>query len=502
MATTFLGRILAGLILLVALWPAAADARWMRGESSKFIIYSEGEEPALREFISKLHEFDDLLRRLSNASAVPAANKFTIYLLRHNGELREVFPSLRRSTAGVYAAYPRAAMAFAIRVTPGTMITPEHILFHEYAHHFMLHYHPATYPAWFTEGFAEYFSTVEFMPGILQVGGAMPGRAYELLDGSLGPSARVLAPRGKIDYAREFHAHSWLIVHYMLSDPERRRKMMTYLASVARGEDLEKAFVAAFDMDFAAFDAVLRGYLKKGKVVGLNIPRKPVPVEIKVDVLPPSADSLLLAHARLQYEVPGGEEDFLASVRRRSAKFPDDVLAIQTLASAEMILGDATSADAALAKLESLDPSSVQTPFLKALRYLMAGVREPERRAELWAQVKAPAAQAHKRDPNHYPSLYLYALAVLENGATPNENTLNVLALAHQLAPQVSDIKVELGIAFYRTGRVKEGIAVLQTLANSPHENEKVRRARSLIAQMEAGAEVPQQLGDFDADED
>ena len=41
--------------------------------------------------------------------------------------------------------------------------TPELVLHHEYAHHFMLQYFPATYPGWYTEGFAELMGSSKLM---------------------------------------------------------------------------------------------------------------------------------------------------------------------------------------------------------------------------------------------------------------------------------------------------------------------------------------------------
>ena len=60
-------------------------------------------------------------------------------------------------------AKPAGAIAVVPRNT-GTdgVFTGQLVLFHEYAHHFMLQYAPAAYPAWYVEGFAEVVSTASF----------------------------------------------------------------------------------------------------------------------------------------------------------------------------------------------------------------------------------------------------------------------------------------------------------------------------------------------------
>ena len=45
----------------------------------------------------------------------------------------------------------------------GRYFTPELVLHHEYAHHFMLQYFPAIYPSWYVEGFAELIGSSKMM---------------------------------------------------------------------------------------------------------------------------------------------------------------------------------------------------------------------------------------------------------------------------------------------------------------------------------------------------
>ena len=68
-----------------------------------------------------------------------------------------------------------------------TDLDPKSVLFHEYAHHFMLHHFPAAYPAWYVEGFAEFFSVVAFP----QDGSIEYGKIADMLLLSADPTADV-----------------------------------------------------------------------------------------------------------------------------------------------------------------------------------------------------------------------------------------------------------------------------------------------------------------------
>jgi hypothetical protein len=502
MTWTFLRPVALFLTLSVSLaasWPA--QAKWLKAESALFTVYSEGKESELRDFTEKLYEFDSVLRRMTGLKAPHAPNKFTIYLMHQRGQLKDVAPRVSSAAAGFYRSSFQASVATAIR-TPITGITPEIILFHEYVHHFVRQYFPAAYPVWFTEGFAEYFSTATFEGARVVMGAAMPGRAYQLINQTPRHVSKILAPASTGDIDSLFNAQSWLIVHYMMTDAERRAKMFKYLQAIGRGEDVEKSWVATFGGGFEDFHGVIKGYLAKGKLVGMALPRRKEAVEVSISVLSPAADDLLLDHARLLFADPAEEPAFLASVRRKAERHEGDILAIQTLAMAEIFHGALDKADTALQKLDAAAPDAANTAYLRALRHIIAGRRTPEQRADQWRAARAPAALAFKRDPNHYAALYLYTLSVMEDGAVPNENTVNALLLAHQLAPQSDDIRLEAAAALYRAGRTAEAMALLRALAYATHAGAHSKAAHQMLNEMETGTTVAQPFGSVQDEDD
>lgn len=91
---------------------------------------------------------------------------------------------------------------------------------------------------------------------------------------------------------------------------------------------------------------------------------------------------------------------------------------------------------------------------------------------------------AHRLDGNHYPTLYRYGLTF--NGEPLTENTLNVMLLAHQLAPQVGEIRFAAAQMLLFRQENAEAIALLEPLANDPHDSTYAAVARALIAQAKA----------------
>ena len=112
------------------------------------------------------------------------------------------------------------------------------MLFHEYAHHFMWQYAANAYPAWYIEGFAEYFATARFERRRIDLGNFSPGRIASIVQGNWLPMDRVLFGQPR-ELDREgmarYYAQSWLIAHYFYSTAERQAALRRYLAAARTG---------------------------------------------------------------------------------------------------------------------------------------------------------------------------------------------------------------------------------------------------------------------------
>jgi hypothetical protein len=77
---------------------------------------------------------------------------------------------------------------------------------------------------------------------------------------------------------------------------------------------------------------------------------------------------------------------------------------------------------------------------------------------------------------------------VLERG-TPSENTLNVLARAVQLAPQVRDLRMMAAVTYMRAGADNEEVRhFLEPLLSDPHGGRMTTQAQAMIARMDGKA--------------
>ncbi|HEX8194057.1 MAG TPA: hypothetical protein VF552_14275 [Allosphingosinicella sp.] len=474
----------AGLVLLCSLAAARAEAAWIRAESANFVVYSESRESRVREQVAQLEDFDRLLRMLTATATPPSPSKLHVYFVRGTEELNAIRP-VPSTVAGFYTASPEGVLAV-VDETTNTGENNNDILFHEYAHHFMLQYHPAAYPAWYVEGFAEYVMTARIHPDRMEFGHYNRSRAFTLSDRqNWEPWDRILFPaadgRPRPVDAGRFYAQSWLLVHYLVRDEGRRQSLRNYFAALSRGEEPRAAFAAAFQTSLTELNRALRRYPDEMTFTrGTRATAAQTPA-VAVSRLAPSADDLLLARAALLAGVPDARRaTLLARVRRHAARH-NDPFAKRVLAHAEVLYGDPATAEPLLDALLQIAPADAELLYLRGLRHLIAGRADEARRIEEYRRAQGWFVRAHRADADNFPSLYRYAQSLSLDRRFVSENTQNVLLLAAHLAPQVGEIRLAAARMLLRRDQFADAETMLSPLASSAHRAGEATEAGRLL---------------------
>lgn len=464
----------AALLICIA---AGAQARWLRADTPNFILYSDGNERGLRDYATVIEDFDAFLRSMFGVKEPAGVNRLTIYLVGSASQLRQ-YRALPSIAVGIYIATPAGIAAYATRGEGDE--DGQSVLLHEYAHHFMLQYFPAGYPAWYVEGFAEYMMTAKFKPATIEWGFFNEGRATWLVNGDWLSPAEMLEPssskrRFSGADAMMFYAQSWLMVHYFYREPARAASFKKYMTDVVGGRDSAKAFVAAFGFPYTELNARLQTY-RRGRLTYSVRTRasERLPVPMTVTALPPVANAMLPEQAALRL---GAEDKYgpalLANTRRDAARFAADPYAQRVLAHAEVVAGDAAKGAALLDTLLAGDGAKdAELQYLRGLAEL---------KTDNPIKARPYFARAHKLDPNQYQALYRYGLTFATADKPPTDNTINILLLAHQLAPQVGDIAMSAATMLIQRQRYAEARVLLQPVALNPHGGADKDAAQAML---------------------
>ncbi|HWU79973.1 MAG TPA: hypothetical protein VN158_07890 [Caulobacter sp.] len=484
-------RLVAAIVLLAAVGVAHAETAWLKAETPRFTVYSMGSEKTLKAYAERIELMDAAFWEVYGLQRPPPPpRKLPIYLVDKPGTLRQVAPFLADGVVGFYATGDDAVFAMAL-ADDGN----DYILLHEYAHHLMLQNFPYGYPAWLVEGYAEYFMGTTVEDSSIKVGFAPMGRSYDLNSQLWFPWETILTKRvSDIPPGRAslFYAQSWLLTHYLLSDPERAKQLQAYLTAIGQGQSSVAALEAATGMKADAWDRRLRTY-GGGQMPYVQFKKSQFEkVTPQIVRLSAGESDLLLDDLHVRSEVADAKKaPLLTDIREKAARYPDDAFAQLALARAEIRIGDPDAGGARLKTYLAAHPNDVEALALDADRLMNLGDKTPARQAELYTQAGNILVAAFKLNPSRYQTLAAFARSRRGEPNYPSDNTLTALLTALKLAPQVGENRLAAAEGLIRRSRQREAMLILAPLANSPHDGALSKKARELMTEAAKASTKP-----------
>jgi tetratricopeptide (TPR) repeat protein len=497
-------RLVAALTALFCLASSAAAA-WQEASSSHFIIYADADEAWLRGFSERLERFDGALRTMR--SVVPdegfASNRLTIYVADDAAAVQKLC-----GCANVYGFYvPRAggSIAYTVRRGGGKQkwdLSAQQVLYHEYSHHFLFQNFAAAYPAWFSEGFAEFNATATFEPdGSVSIGAPPLYRAYALMKGRDVMSVRLLLnPKGRLTVQQQdaLYGRGWLLTHYLLTDPGRSKLLTTYLEALRAGTPPLAAGERAFG-ELAAFDRTLEKY----KSVPLNFwtikGRALQPGPIRIRQLGAGEAALMPVRMRSDRGVDRKQAlRVVADARRLAAPFPQDPSAQLALAEAEYDAGEGDAAMAAAERAIAADPKLIPALLYKG-RILLDRAKAAKADAATWKEARGWLLKANRIDPDSAEPLLFFYVSFLAAKEKPTANAVTGLQRAFALAPEDAGVRWLVARQYLIEDKPKLARETLTPLAYDPHQLSETNLAATLVSLIDAGKTGPEVIAALEA---
>jgi hypothetical protein len=244
-------------VVIVFIAVPAHSAQWVRVETPNFVVFGEVGEKRTRDVASEFERFREALSRVLSGAATKApvpttvvvfdnAKSFAPYRPLYNGkpvELAGQFSSDRDINRVTLALDDREQ---GLRT-----------IFHEYVHLVVSNVTNGM-PIWLNEGLAEYYSTfLVSEDGKMATLGALIGSHLALLNHEhLLPLQDLLALTHDSPLYNEgkrrgmVYAESWVLVHFLLSDPSRSKALAEYTRITGAGAPA----AAAWQQVFGAYD--------------------------------------------------------------------------------------------------------------------------------------------------------------------------------------------------------------------------------------------------------
>ncbi|HSE48015.1 MAG TPA: tetratricopeptide repeat protein [Terriglobales bacterium] len=271
---------LALLLALCAPFLHAGEPEWTEVRSPHFQVITDagankGRDVALR-FEQMRHVFGALLLKDKVNIPVP----LLIIAFRNSKEMRQHVPLWKGkpvSLAGLFQGSEDRNFILLDLSSPNAF----EVVFHEYAH-LLLNGNFPRMPAWFDEGFAEYYSTIKVSQKEFEVGDVPEYVPYVLRERGLMPVADLFAVTHDTatynesgDRRSNFYAQSWLMVHYVF-DKKKLAETAEYCKLTMTDKlPVVDAMRRAFKLDPKQFDRELNSFYRSASVVKWTIPMPP-----------------------------------------------------------------------------------------------------------------------------------------------------------------------------------------------------------------------------------
>jgi hypothetical protein len=489
-------------------------ATWIRGESQHLVVYSDAREEDVTALLDNLEKLDHLLRSYTQAarSAEQPEAKLTLYFHARPSDLGRIDDDLPADAVGLYSSCACGVHGFGVHVERIPPLRDDQLeksalnhslsfAFEAYARHFLHRHTDIRTPAWFVEGFAQYFSSVRFSEQQMVVG-RMPGpiadylrfldngRTYSLEyeDVLENRVAHARNHGGDAGVRLEFASRSWLLTHYALSSEDRRKRLSRYLALVGRGVGPTAAFERAFGLKASDIGKVMWRYGRGVEVLRVDHPSLPA-AQVSVRSLPRSADELIVADAALK-ACPSRQAGalLLKQVTAVAARFPEDDLARLVLSRAQVGWGDPQAALAPLDAVLQKDDANFEARYLLGLAHL----RLAERMEGIAQRDHLHAAQQHLgRARALNPRSVEAALAAFEAEVAvsdaPGSAALQGVIAASQTAREVDAVLRAAALALAYGGNADEADRTLGLLAQNPRNEPMAQWAKQWQGRLEVG---------------
>ena len=475
-----LRRLLLAATLLLS--PAAASARWHEASSDHFVVYSDQDPERLRAFAAKLERFDKAMRYMSGLPNDPPgrANRLAVYAVSDIAAVQRLAGRGSANVAGFYVGRASGSVAFVPRrAGDGQVgdINADTIFFHEYAHHFLLGRYRGALPAWFSEGYAEFYSTARMeADGGVGIGIPAQHRAMGAFNAGRLPLAKMLSGDYKALSAIEMdslYGRGWLLTHLLMFQPARRGQLSAYLKLLDEGRPAAQAAATAFG-DLKTLERELDAYVRQKRLSYLPIKASQLPTgPVTVRPLRPGEAAFMPVRLRSVRGVDARTaKPLVAAARRAAAAHPADPTVQAWLAEVEHDADNLTEAEAAADRALAADPKHGDALIYKGrVKLKQAALAKAKGAADkvAWRDARRWFVEASRADTEDAEPKVLYHASFVAEGAAPTRNAVEALLYAQELVPQDGALRMQVVHQHLKDDKAADARRLLGPIAYNPH---------------------------------
>lgn len=255
-------------------FPCAMFAKdsWIEVTTPNFKIVSNAGEGQARKIAGQFEQFREMFHNAFPKFRVDLGRPLLIFAVKNEDTLKILLPGYwevkgRVHPAGIFV--PGETQHFVAVRMDIAGDNPYEVVYHEYTHAIM-NVNVQSLPVWLGEGLAEYFGASVIHEKEVDIGRLSAPLLLEMQRGRLIPVDELMLADAHSPYYNEqnrasmFYAESWAIVHYLMLDPEARKRQLLskFLAAWEASGDQVQAAQQTFG-DLKKFANSMEAYVRQ-----------------------------------------------------------------------------------------------------------------------------------------------------------------------------------------------------------------------------------------------
>ena len=468
-----------GLSLIIS---AMAYAKPLEVRSDNFVLYGNIGEGSAQTLLEEIEEYRAaFLQQIGASQLGPEVIPVRIYIADGPKEIEKITGAV--GAGGVYRTSLDGPV-FVLNSRSGFRRgnKARAIALHEYTHDLLARYTNTTYPRWYDEGLAEYFSTFKTnAKGHIIIGQPDREHAVALKKINWFPAERLLSSVRGYPYPNDnsrntqlaksiFYAQSWLAVHYIQSTPEYPQKFANYVGLLNQDNTPENAFETAFGITPAEFGKALKTYYKRNRYLSVTIklPETRPAIDITVREMNKAELSYHMAEAIRHFEAH--ESGFEKASEYYEKASQDTALETRINISKAQFLGILGKFDQAVPLIETaLASASDDTDINRVvgMLWLQQNKKAETPNPEIIFKARKSLFRAMQLNPDNVPAHFYYATSFMDSPGKPSKQAVASAqtSLDYYRSLNFAESNLSMAHVLIKAGKEDDAVPALQKAA-------------------------------------
>lgn len=488
-----------------------AEHRWTELRSDNFIMMTDAGVERGRKFLADLEEFRTYIASTHPASIRPNAPPVRViafadgksfqtvvenphisggFKQTYRGDYAIADLSLRLADGRLTISSTRTSLFSPGAIVPIYVYAARNLLQHEYIEYVLAASRGLRYPLWYREGYAEYMSTFRIINNKTALIGEVPRyRLASIQNQEWMPLATLLGARSYDTghHIELLYSQSWLLVHYLMSDPERSKALQQYLALVYDGVSEDKAFRDAFNLTEEQLYRSLRLYSRREKFPFQRLQvGEQIPPPVSEREIPQDEVKFHLGYLKLTFA--GDQNAGIRLLEESLAANPDRAAARAELARLYLIeqrLEDAEQLiDVGLVRGPAdADLLTIQGHLF--INYALRAYREGKPKWYEWLEIGRRNFQEAFESDSRYAEAYVaFGQSFIADKVVPPE-AFSAMQIAAELQPSNIDILFILARLHLNNDELDRAQSLFKEVMAWSHNPDHMARSRKFLEEIE-----------------